>query len=322
MTTAAAILAFITVCLFIYAINLGVTDVFRMEESERQRVDEKKQLRQRSKKIRSDLEEEQAVAGGLSQLASQLEQGGARSPWEVFHDVTLQSGLSISPVVVIFQCVGVGVIMAGLGYLIFDVVGAVIVGGVGFFLPLGRVLHARSKRLARFREQLPDALELIGRILRAGQTMVQAMNSIGEEYPNPIGGEFARAYEQQNLGLPTDVVLRDMARRVGIVEMKIFVLGVLINRQAGGNMTELLERLAHMIRARLLLRGEIKGLTAEGRMQALVLIGLPFCVWLGLTFFNPEYAFELLDRQLLVGLTLGLMLFGAFWIHRIVNFEF
>lgn len=322
MVIFASILTFVAVFLTIFAINLLLTDVFRAEQSEQSRRAEPKKRERLRKELRQELHEQEAAAGGLAELSQQLELEKVASPWERFQDFVAQSGTRTPAAHILIQSAIVAVIC---GFLLSFVVGALGNLFLTTFLsmtPVARIAWIRSKRLAKIREQLPDALELIGRVLRAGQTIVQAMNSIGEEYGDPIGTEFARCYEQQNLGLSVDVAMKDMARRVGLIEFKIFVLGVLIQRQAGGNLTELLDRLAGMVRNRMLLRGEIKSLTAEGRVQALVLIALPIGVWAALSVLNPDYAYALFDHQpLLIG-TMTLMFLGAVWINRIVNFDF
>jgi tight adherence protein B len=134
--------------------------------------------------------------------------------------------------------------------------------------------------------------------------------------------EFGYCYEQQNLGITPDVALKDLAKRTGLLEIKIFVLSLLIHRQVGGNMADLLEKLANIVRERFRLRSKVGALTAEGRFQAIILIGLPIAVWVALLFVNREYALKLLDHPNLVLATLASMSIGAFWIRKIVNFEF
>ena len=115
----------------------------------------------------------------------------------------------------------------------------------------------------------------MARVIRAGQTMSQALLAVADEFPPPIAGEFSYCYEQQNLGLSPETAFRDLARRTGLLEIKIFVLALLVQQQTGGNLAELLDKLSAIIRERYRIRGQIKTLTAEGRMQAMVLLALP-----------------------------------------------
>src|SRR5262249_11898167 len=145
--------------------------------------------------------------------------------------------------------------------------------------------------------------------------------AVVDEFDPPIATEFAYSQEQQNLGLLPEVTFREMAQRSDVLEIKIFVMAMLIQRQTGGNLTELLERLAALVRDRIRIRGHIKALTAEGRLQAIILLLLPplmFLVMLGL---YPDYAAELLVHSWLIVAMGCSMAIGAAWIHRIVNFD-
>src|SRR5262249_6690744 len=157
--------------------------------------------------------------------------------------------------------------------------------------------------------QLPDAFDLMARMIRAGQTMSQALHAVGNEFDQPIAGEFAYCYEQQNLGLSSEMALRDLARRTGLLEIKIFVLALVVQQQSGGNLAELLDNLAGIIRHRFHIKGKINALTAEGRFQAVILLALPPLL-LGVIFMlNRTYAQGLLNHpQLLAGMVLSELL--------------
>jgi tight adherence protein B len=193
---------------------------------------------------------------------------------------------------------------------------------IGAALPLLYVQLKRNSRLERLRSQLPDAFDLMGRVIRAGQTTSQALLAIADEFPLPIAGEFAYCYEQQNLGLPAESAFRDLSRRCGVLEIKIFVLALLVQQQTGGNLAELLDKLAAVIRERFKTRGHIKALTAEGRLQGLVLLILPPALFAILMVLNPEYASVLLEHPGLILTTLISEAIGAVWIRSIVNFDF
>ena len=111
-------------------------------------------------------------------------------------------------------------------------------------MPLFYVQFKRKARLEKLRSQLPDAFDLMGRVIRAGQTMSQALLAVADEFAQPIAGEFAYCYEQQNLGLPPETAFRDLSRRTGLIEIKIFVLALLVQQQTGGNLAELLDKLS------------------------------------------------------------------------------
>jgi len=200
---------------------------------------------------------------------------------------------------------------------------------VGFLLalvlapiPTIYVWVRRQRRLHKLQAQLPEAFDLMSRVIRAGQTMTQALQAVSDEFEKPISSEFSYCCEQQNLGLPPDTALRDLARRTGILEVRIFVLALLIQRQTGGNLAEMLDGLAGVMRDRTRIQGKIRTLTAEGRLQALVLLGLPPFLLLAIMFLNPGYGGVLLDRPaLLVGMFVS-EAFGALWIRKIVNFDY
>jgi tight adherence protein B len=189
-------------------------------------------------------------------------------------------------------------------------------------LPLFAVRLKRNLRQEKLRGQLPDAFDLMARVVRAGQTMSQAQQAVADEFEAPIAAEFALCFEQQNLGLAPEIALRDLARRAGLLEMKIFVTAMLVQQQTGGNLSELLEKLAAVVRERFKIQGKIRTLTAEGRIQGLVLLCLPAGLFLLMLMMNRDFAGVLLDYPYVllgVGVSQGL---GAIWIRKIVNFDF
>lgn len=202
--------------------------------------------------------------------------------------------------------------------LLFAVIGALI----GSVLPLLYVKIKRKSRLDRLCAQLPEAYDLMARGLRAGQTIAMTMKGVAEEFPQPIAGEFAYCYEQQNLGLAADASLRDLSRRTALMEINIFVVAVVIQKQVGGNLAEILEKLAALVRERAKMRGTINTLTAEGRMQAALLMALPPGMFVAMLVFNRDYAMVLLDYPMLLLSVVISMAIGALWIRKIINFDF
>jgi tight adherence protein B len=206
----------------------------------------------------------------------------------------------------------------GLRSVAFGLLAAVI----GAALPVGYVYLKRHERLEKLRGQLPDAFDLMSRVLRAGQTVSQAMQCVADEFTRPISLEFLYCSEQMNLGLSPDAALRELGRRTGMLEIKIFVLAVTVHRQTGGNLAELLDKLAHVVRERARIQGMIRSLTAQGRFQAGILLSLPPAMFLLLMVVDPKYEMILLQYPAMIALALGLMLAGAWWVKRIVSFEF
>ena len=179
-------------------------------------------------------------------------------------------------------------------------------------------LNARREAVLR---QLPAAFDLMARILRSGLSMPQAFQGVAEAFPNPLAAEFARCRDEQNLGILPEISFRGMAERIGVLEMKIFVMAMLIQRLTGGNLSEVLERLAELIRERLRLRSQVRTLTAEGRMQAGVLLVLPVVMFFAMRWVNRPYTDVLLAHpDWLTGMGV-LMAIGALWIRKIIDIE-
>jgi tight adherence protein B len=234
-----------------------------------------------------------------------------------------QSGLTLGPQRLLGFMAGAGLAAGPVaGLLLQSVVLGVIAALLGAASPLLYVLYKRHARLQKLMAQLPDAFDLMARVVRAGQTMSQAIQGVADEFDEPAAGEFALCFEQQNLGLPAEVALRDLARRTGLLEIRIFVVALLVQQQTGGNLAELLDRLAAMIRERIRMKSKTRALTAEGRMQALVLLALPLLLFVVILCLNPSYGQVLLKYPALLGVMVTAEALGAVCIHRIVNFDF
>lgn len=315
-------LAFVAGFLIIFAVNLVLADLFHDDQSEMKKrmEDELRQLQ------RDRAHEDVRSMMDLSEMAQEAYQETARGA-EGFREklkaMLGQSGLDVSVGRMISFTVGFYLLFAILaGFLSGNLIVAGIAGIFGVPLPILFVQFKRQQRLESMRSQLPDCFDLMGRIIRAGQTMSQAMQAVTQEFQPPISSEFGLCYEQQNLGLSQEFAMRDLARRTGLLEIKIFVLAVLVHRQTGGNLTELLDKLSVIVRDRYRIRAKIKGLTAEGRLQGLILLALPVGVYGILLVLNRPYAIKLFDHPWLPIITLTMMSIGAVWIRKIVNFDF
>jgi tight adherence protein B len=234
-----------------------------------------------------------------------------------------QSGLALTPGRLLAQSAAAGVFLGTvLGLVCQKPLAGVIGTPIGAAIPIlyvQRVRNARSEKLLR---QLPDAFDLIARVVRAGQTLSLALRAVSDEFPPPIAVEFACCYEQQNLGLSSEASLRELARRTGLLEIKIFVLALLVQQQTGGNLAELLEKLSGIIRERFQIRGQIRTLTAEGRAQAAILLVLPVVMFGLILLLNRDYANIILARPELILGCLASEAIGALWIRQITNFDF
>ncbi len=234
-----------------------------------------------------------------------------------------QSGLNLSVRRLVLMCVGTAVV-AGLlvGGLTTSLLLAAVAALASAVFPVLWVIYARNKRLEKLRTQLPDALDLMSRVLQAGQTMSQAMQLVADEFSLPISLEFFFCHEQMNLGLSPDDAMRDLARRTGLLEIKIFVLAVVVHQQTGGNLSELLDKMGAVVRERLRIRGMVQSLTAQGRMQATILLSLPPAMFLLLMVINPDYESLLLQYPMMIVAALALMGVGALWIQKVIHFDF
>jgi tight adherence protein B len=233
----------------------------------------------------------------------------------------VQANLTWTPLYLLSIMACIACVLGGVaGWFAGPLVGLA-VGVGGALVPLGYVHARRKARQEKFLKQLPTAFELMSRVLRGGHSVPQALQAVVESLDQPVAGEFSRCQKQQNLGLRPELTFQELAQRVGVIEMRIFVMAMLVQRQVGGNLSDVLERLAMLIRSRLRLRDQVRTLTAEGRLQGWTLLVLPFVMFIALLLINRSYAMALFEHAtLLVGMGV-VMLIGVFWIRKIVNFE-
>jgi tight adherence protein B len=231
------------------------------------------------------------------------------------------AGLTWSPgqLFALMACLGIA---AGLGVGWF---GGQITGAVAAFIaaisPLVYVQLAWKARQEKYLKQLPNAFELMARVIRSGQSVPQSLQAVADAFEDPLASGFKACLQKQNLGLRPEVAFQEMAAASGIIEMRIFAMAMVIQRQTGGNLSEVLERLAGLVRARLKLRQQVRTLTAEGRLQGGTLVVLPFLVFFVLLFVNRGYVEVLFQHPLLLVATLISMAIGVLWIRKIVNID-
>lgn len=203
-----------------------------------------------------------------------------------------------------------------------NVLFAPIVGGFLAILPVLWLLIRRKKRLKRFAAQLPEALELISRALRAGHSLAAGMNLVAHEMSVPIAAEFGRTFEEQNLGIPLEEALDNLTNRVPNLDLKFFATAVVLQRQTGGDLAEILDKIGHLVRERFQIWGQVQALTGEGRLSGIVLLALPPALFAVVYRMNPDYLMLLftddMGKKMLVG-GVVMQLFGALVIRKIVN---
>jgi tight adherence protein B len=201
---------------------------------------------------------------------------------------------------------------------------APLAGLVAGLLPLVWLMLRRRKRLNKFAAQLPQALELIARALRAGHSLASGLNLVADEMQAPINQEFQRVFEAQNLGVPLEDALRSMTDRVPNLDLKFFVTAVILQRQTGGDLAEILDKIGYLIRERFKIWGQIQALTGEGRLSGIVLLGLPPLLFLAVYYLNPDYVMVLFTDPMGMKMLTGavfLQIVGALVIKKIVNIK-
>lgn len=191
-------------------------------------------------------------------------------------------------------------------------------------LPLLYALRLRASRLRKFEELFPESLEFLGRSMRAGHAFSVSLEMIHSEFSEPLAGEFRRAFDEQNLGMPLETALERMAARVPSMDVHFFVSAVLLQKRTGGNLAEVLDKLAYLIRERFKLRGRIRAVSAHGKMTGSVLSAIPAVVGGIMCYVNPEFAsFFVSDEtgQWMLGAAIALQLIGYGVITKIVSIE-
>jgi tight adherence protein B len=191
-------------------------------------------------------------------------------------------------------------------------------------LPLLYVWRKSRKRLRKFEEQFPDGLEFVARAMRAGHAFSVSLEMLHREFDEPLAGEFRRTFDEQNLGLPLEVALEKLAARIPLLDVQFFVSAVLLQKRTGGNLAEVLDKLAYLIRERFKLRGRIRSISAHGRMTGTVLSMIPAGVAVMMFYVNPQYVmFFLHDStgQMMMGGSIALQLVGYAVIKKIVSIE-
>ena len=236
-----------------------------------------------------------------------------------------QSGVKTTPasvaVLTLLSGTGLGLI-ASLVVRVPMVTWAIVFIGMTF--PTLYLMQRRSARRRRFEEQFPEALDLLSRALRAGHAFQSALGMVGDEMPDPVGPEFKKTFEQQNFGLPLTDALNELAARTQLLDVRFFVTAVTIQRETGGNLSEVLDNLAEVVRERFKLLRQVRVHTAHGRFTGYVLLALPAALGVALMFISPDHMNTLfqhpLGRTMLVGA--GVMqTVGYFWIRQVIRIE-
>lgn len=246
---------------------------------------------------------------------------------EQLKEVLEQAGVKWTPSQLIQRCLLMFLVAFGVAWFFLPPQfqnAAFLAGLLGFVAPLIQVYRKRSSRLRRFEELFPESLEFVARSMRAGHAFSVSLEMIHREFQEPLAGEFRRTFEEHNLGLPLEVALQKLAVRVPSLDVHFFVSAVLLQKRTGGNLAEILDKLAYIIRERFKLRGRIRAISAHGRMTGLALTCIPIAVGLIMFYVNPDYVrFFFLDDtgRIMLGCAIGLQLIGYAIIQKIVKIE-
>jgi tight adherence protein B len=236
-----------------------------------------------------------------------------------------QSGVQTTPGAILVSSFGAASVAALLTavfvpYLIVVPFAALMAG----FLPFVWLRWKRSSRLKKFEEQFPDALDVLSRAVRAGHAFQAALGMAADELPWPVGPELKKAFDQQNFGLPLRDALGQLADRVPILDVRFFVTAVLIQRDTGGNLAEILDNLAAVVRERFKIQRQVRVHTAHGRFTGFVLLGLPIFLAIALTMIDPEHMTPLFHDhlgQMMLAVILVMQAVGYVWIRRVMKIE-
>ncbi len=194
----------------------------------------------------------------------------------------------------------------------------------GFACPWMWLWMRRRSRLKKFEGQLSDALELMARALRSGHSLTSGLHVVGSEMPAPISKEFLKVHEEQNLGIPIDQALKNLLKRMPNMDLQFFVIAVCIQRQCGGDLAEILNKIRGLVRERFKILGQVKALTGEGRISGIVLMALPPLLFVAVYYLNPEYVMILFDREegrKMLFATGFLQILGAVCIKKIIDIK-
>jgi tight adherence protein B len=261
-------------------------------------------------------------AGPLPNIDRVARQALKGSSFELWLEQT-GTGLSVSACILMTLILG----LAG-GFVGMMLAGKLWAAAIGFVLGLcvlpGVLRYKRGARFYKFEEMFPEALDLLSRSIRAGHAFSAGMKMVAEELGEPVGPEFRKAFDEQNFGLPLKESLDNLSIRIPILDVRFFATAVLIQRETGGNLSEILDNLANVVRERFKIRRQIRTHTAHGRFTGYVLMALPAFLGLALSFINPEHMARLFEErigQLMIVTSIIMQAIGYFWIKQVCKIE-
>ena len=262
-------------------------------------------------------EEQDGLLMGMAERVPQL--------WDIHH-VLSQSGLDWTLAGLATRSMIGALVLGLLSLIVSQNAGFAAVGLLfGAIVPYLYVRRKKTKRIQQLESQLPDAIDLIARAVRAGHPLSEGLRMASEEAPQPLASEFRVTFEEQRFGLPFEEALLGLADRVEVMDVRILVTAILVQREVGGNLSEILEQISETMRARFSLKRQVRVYTAQGRMSGYTLAALPIIVGLGISVINPDYMSTLTQETVGHAMLAGaatLQLIGFLWIRKIVDIRY
>lgn len=306
-------------------------EAVQMTVKERIRPYVDKAYRQQLAQQKSDAQEEEAI-GMLEGMADQISNLALSEDFQQsIRNWLLRAGMRVRPAEFLVLCLVVmgitGALMATIAWAIFGtaiVMMGVIGFGVGWVFPIIYVIFRRSQRMARFNDQLLDLITLMSNSLKSGYGFTQALNLVADEADPPASDEFNRVVRENNLGIPLNQALNNLVDRMESEDLDLLVTAVQIQREIGGNLSEVLDNISDTIRERMRLQGQIKALTAQGKMGGIIISSLPFALAGIFSLLRPEMMYQFVtDIRGIAMIALGIISqgIGVFIIWQIVNIE-
>jgi tight adherence protein B len=255
----------------------------------------------------------------IDRVARQALKGSAFERW------LEQSGTGMSASACLIACFVLGATLAMFAWTFVARPWAIVLGFLlGICIVPAVLRQKRAARLYKFEETFPEALDLLSRGIRAGHAFTAGMKMVADELGEPVGPEFRKAFDEQNFGLPLKESLNNLCLRVPILDVRFFSTAVLIQRETGGNLSEILDNLAAVVRERFKIRRQVRVHTAHGRFTGYVLMALPAFLALALSFINPEHMNRLFEErlgQMMIVTSIIMQAVGFFWIKQVIKIE-
>lgn len=277
-----------------------------------------------SQKLRVTLVKARERMSGIGSLDATLSRTG--DALEPLSELLAQSGLKMTLGTLILASIFSALVaMAVVSRYVPSGLAMLGAGLLAAFLPYLFVKQVAKKRIAVFEEQFPEAIDLIARALRAGHALPTALQMVSEEIANPVGGEFRLLFDQQNFGMSLPDALKAFGSRIPLIDARFFVTAVLTQREMGGNLSEVLDKLSSVIRDRFKVKRQVRAVSAHGRITGAVLMALPPVTATVLFVLSPQHIRLLTDDPLgvqMVVMGVALQIIGIFWIRRILNLEY